>query len=175
MNKSKKPPVKKYIVAVLLFAAILAASLMNYQQGTRAIINFRTFLYEMVFFLPLMFILIGLLDVWLPKKLVEKHIGQSSGFMGAVWVILLAMFQAGPLYGAFPVAKLLWGKGCRIRNVFIYIGAFATLKIPMLTFETAFLGFKFTLIRTLLTLPIFILIAIFMDKSLQKSKYTLPE
>jgi uncharacterized membrane protein YraQ (UPF0718 family) len=106
---------------------------------------------------------------------VEKHIGKDSGLMGAVWVVILAMFQAGPLYGAFPVAQLLWKKGSSIRNVFIYIGAFATLKLPMLTFETAFLGFKFTITRTLLTLPVFIAIAVIMDRFLRKSGYTLPE
>jgi hypothetical protein len=54
-------------------------------------------------------------------------------------VILLAMLQAGPLYGAFPVAYLLWKKGASIKNIFIYLGAFSTLKILMLTFEIGFL------------------------------------
>ncbi len=43
--------------------------------------------------------------------------------MGIFWVVLLAMLQAGPLYAAFPVAALLWKKGCSVRNVFIYLGA----------------------------------------------------
>jgi uncharacterized membrane protein YraQ (UPF0718 family) len=66
---------------------------------------------EMAAFLPLMFILIGLLDAWLPRSVIEKHVGGGSGFWGSVWVILLAMLQAGPLYGAFPVAQILWKKG----------------------------------------------------------------
>ncbi len=81
------------------------------------------------------------------------------------------MLQAGPLYGAFPVAYLLWKKGCGIKNIFIYLGAFSTLKIPMLTFEIGFLGLKFSLLRTLFTLPIFIIIAMFMEVYLKNKNF----
>lgn len=68
------------------------------------------------------------------------------------------------LYGAFPVAYLLWKKGTSVRNIFIYLGAFTTMKIPMLSFEIGYLGIKFSLLRTLFALPIFIIIAILMEK-----------
>jgi len=118
-----------------------------------------------------MFILIGLFDVWVPKETVEKHIGKESGIKGVLWVMLLAMLQAGPLYSAFPVAYLLWRKGCSIRNVFIYLGAFSTLKIPMLTFEIGFLGLKFSLLRTIITLPVFILLAQIMEVYLRGKNF----
>lgn len=125
--------------------------------------NFWMFFKEMIVFLPFMFILVGLIDVWFPKEKVEKHIGKGSGIKGMSLVILLAMFQAGPLYGAFPVAYLLWKKGSSIKNIFIYLGAFSTLKIFMLSFEIGFLGLKFSLLRTLFTLPLFILIGYIME------------
>ncbi len=133
--------------------------------------QFFPFFKEMIFFLPVMFILIGLGDVWISKEKVEKHIGNESGIKGTIYVILLSMVQAGPLYGAFPVTYLLWKKGASIRNIFIYIGAFSTLKIPMLTFEIGFLGWKFSLLRTLITLPIIFLIAIIMEKYLKNQKF----
>lgn len=133
--------------------------------------NFWMFLKEMLMFLPFMFILIGLLDVWLPKEKVEKHIDRESGLKGMFVVIMLAMLQAGPLYGAFPVAYLLWKKGSSIRNIFIYLGAFSTLKLPMLTFEIGFLGLKFSLLRTLFTLPLFIVIGYIMEVYLQNKEF----
>jgi uncharacterized membrane protein YraQ (UPF0718 family) len=135
----------------------------NFLLGQHTAQNFGKFAIEMISFVPAMFILIGLFDVWFPKEKVEKHIGADSGFIGTFWVILLAMLQAGPLYGAFPVTYLLWKKGSSIRNIFIYLGAFATMKIPMLTFEITFLGLKFSIIRTLLTLPCFIVIGWLME------------
>lgn len=133
--------------------------------------QFYSFLKEMIFFLPLMFILIGLGDVWIDREKVERHIGSESDMKGIVLVIFLSMAQAGPLYGAFPVAYLLWKKGAGVRNMFIYIGAFCTIKIPMLTFEIGFLGWKFSLLRTLFSLPLIILIAILMEKILKRRTF----
>jgi len=125
----------------------------------------------MILFLPLMFILIGLFDVWIPREKIEKHIGEDSGWKGTLLVILLASLQAGPLYGAFPFAYILWKKGCNIRNIFIYLGAFSTIKIPMITFEIGFLGLKFSLLRTLITLPVFIIIGYIMEWYLKDKNF----
>jgi len=36
----------------------------------------------MISFVPFLFIIIGLFDVWIPKEMVEKHIGKESGVKG---------------------------------------------------------------------------------------------
>lgn len=151
---------------------IVFSYVFNYTPGKEIFEgNFLLFIKEMMMFLPLMFLLIGLFDVWAPKEKIERHIGSDSGVKGAVWMILLAMLQAGPLYGAFPVSYVLYKKGASIRNIFIYLGAFSTLKIPMLSFEIGFLGLKFSLLRTLLTIPVFIFIAIIMEKYLKTRNF----
>ena len=137
--------------------------------------NFWMFFKEMIFILPAMFILIGLFDVWIPKEKVQKHIGESSGIKGTVLVMLLAFIQAGPLYAAFPVAYLLWKKGCSPANVFIYLSAFTIAKIPMLTFEIAFLGLKFSLLRVLISIPVFVLIGIIMGRYFKRNNCTIKE
>lgn len=111
-----------------------------------------------------------------PQK-IEKYIGSGSGIKGIILMILLAVTQVGPLYAAFPVAHLLWKKGCSLRNIFVYVGMFSAAKIPMLTFEIGFLGLKFSLLRLILTIPVFILISIFMEKRLRNTSYeiTKPE
>jgi uncharacterized membrane protein YraQ (UPF0718 family) len=113
----------------------------------------------MIILVPCIFALIGLMDVWIPNQWIQQRIGEDSGLRGAIYVVMLAVFQGGPLYGAFPVAHLLWKKGCSMRNVFIYLGAFSTVKAPMMLFEAAFLGWKFTLVRSAAALPVFICIA----------------
>jgi len=155
--------VQKYIPPIFFIILIGLSWLFDFAAGEQIGLNFWMFFKEMILFLPLMFILIGLFDVWVPRENIEKHIGKESGWKGTGLVILLATLQAGPLYGAFPFAYILWKKGCSIRNVFIYLCAFSTIKIPMLTFEIGFLGLKFSLLRTLITLPIFILIGYLME------------
>jgi len=161
----------EYVVIALFGIVLLISRLLKLSFSTGISQNFWTFFVEMITFLPFMFILIGLIDVWFPREKVEKHIGHEAGIKGTVWVILLAMLQAGPLYGAFPVAHLLWKKGSSIRNIFIYIGAFATMKVPMLTFEIGFLGLKFSLLRTLFTLPVFVLIAVLLEAYLKDKEF----
>ena len=166
------------IRTVILVVAAIGAFVSwktGFHTGIRAVSHFSTFFLEMIAFLPVLFVLIGLLDVWLPRERVERHIGKESGVRGIFWVILLAMLQAGPLYGAFPVSYMLWKKGCSVRNIFIYLGAFSTLKIPMLTFETGFLGWRFTLVRTALTLPVFILIAFAMERLTDTKGFSMKE
>lgn len=169
---------KKYrfdFTIIALFASLIAVSYLagwtTGQQLTET--TFWRFLREMLTILPCMFILIGLFDVWIPREKIEKHVGTGSGFKGIALMILLAVTQAGPLYAAFPVAHLLWKKGCSLRNIFVYVGTFSAAKIPMITFEIGFLGLKFSLLRLLLTIPVFILIAIVMEKNIRNKKYSI--
>jgi uncharacterized membrane protein YraQ (UPF0718 family) len=161
----------KYSLALLFLIFVGLSYVFDFAAGEQIGKNFWVFFREMIVFLPLMFILIGLFDVWVPRERIEKHIDKSSGWKGTALVILLAGLQAGPLYGAFPFAYILWKKGCNIRNVFIYLGAFATLKIPMITFEIGFLGLKFSLLRTLITLPVFILVGYVMEWHLKNKNF----
>jgi uncharacterized membrane protein YraQ (UPF0718 family) len=163
-------------VIFLIFILFIAIShFIDFSVGKGIASNFRLFFLEMVSFLPFIFILIGLFDVWISKERIQRHIGGNSGIGGAFWVILLGMLQAGPLYGAFPVAYILQKKGASNRNIFIYLGAFCSMKIPMLTFEISYLGLKFSLMRTLITLPVFILIAMIMELYLKNKTFEIKE
>jgi uncharacterized membrane protein YraQ (UPF0718 family) len=124
----------------------------------------------MLFALPVMFILVGLFDVWVSKEKVQKHIGETSGVKGIMLIMLLAFMQAGPLYAAFPVAYILWKKGTSARNVFIYLSASSIVKIPMLAFEIGFLGIQFSLLRILISIPVFIIVGTIMGKYFTKNK-----
>jgi uncharacterized membrane protein YraQ (UPF0718 family) len=151
--------------------ATLSSFIFGFNPGQEVFGNFTKFFIEMITFIPFLFIIIGLFDVWFPKEQIEKHIGKESGIKGMFLVIVLAMLQAGPLYGAFPVAYILYKKGASIKNIFIYLGAFSSLKIPMLGIEIGYLGIKFTLARTLVSLPLFIAIGYLMEWYLKDKKF----
>ena len=167
-------------VSITVFLVYIIYTIASFTLNSNAGIdifrhNFLLFLKEMMLFLPFMFILIGLADVWISKEKVAKNVGEGSSVKGTVFVILLSMLQAGPLYSAFPVAYLLWKKGTSIRNIFIYLGSLSTIKIPLLTFEIGFLGWKFSLVRALITLPIIILIALAMERYLKNKDFEIKE
>lgn len=102
---------------------------------------------EMLGFLPPIFILLGLFDVWVDRETVMRLMGSDSGLKGSVLAFLLATLAAGPLYMAFPVAGVLLKKRAGLFQIFVFIGTWAIAKLPMLLFEVSCFGFSYTLLR----------------------------
>ena len=123
---------------------------------------------EMLTVIPPIFILLGLLDVWVKRETMVKYMGAGSGFIGILLAFFIGSAAAGPLYAAFPVAGILLKKGSKLSNVLIMLGAWSTTKIPMLLFEVSSMGVKFTLIRLGLDLVGIAVIAYFTEKFLSK-------
>lgn len=175
MKNSFKLLSRKYSPVIVFVLLMLLSRLTDFAPGMAVAANFNSFFLEMMAILPLMFILIGLFDVWVPRERIVRHIGQGSGVFGVIWVVLLAMLQVGPLYVAFPVAGMLWRKGCSMPNVFIYLGAFSALKIPMLAFEISFLGLKFSFLRAVFSFPVFIAAAFLLAAYLKNRDFTVSD
>ncbi len=121
---------------------------------------------EMLLILPPIFILLGLLDVWVPRETMIKFMGEDSGLLGALLAFLLGSAAAGPLYVVFPIAAAFMKKGVKFTNILILIGAWSTTKIPMLLFEMASLGPKFMFTRLALNIPIIVIITFVINKAL---------
>jgi len=175
MTKKHWEKIKPYIWLASFAFFSIGSFWFGFDPGRTIYQSFTKSFIEMITFIPFLFIIVGLFDVWFPKEKIEKHIGRDSGIKGILMVVILAMLQAGPLYGAFPVAYILYKKGASIKNIFIYLGAFSTLKIPMLGIEIGYLGLKFTLARTLVALPLFILIGYFMEWYLKNRNFKVNE
>lgn len=167
-----KKKIKQYNLFLLVVLIDLALWLYWPERGVAAVKSAGDYLIEMLFFIPPIFILIGLLDVWVPREIVEKNVGPDSGVKGVVISILVAMAAAGPLYAGFPVAYTLMNKGCRLANVVIFLGTWATIKVPMLMMEIKFVGVEFAAARLALTLPAIILSGYLVEKLLSGSKQT---
>lgn len=122
----------------------------------------------MFFVIPPIFLLLGLLDVWVPRTTMVKYMGEGSGLKGILLAFLIGSAAAGPLYGAFPVAAVFMKKGVKFLNLMVFIGAWSTTKIPMLMFEIESLGLKFALTRLAIDIPGIILIAFLLTKLISK-------
>ncbi len=119
---------------------------------------------EMLSVIPPIFILLGLLDVWVQRDTMIKLLGDKSGFIGIIIAFLLGSAAAGPLYAAFPVAGILLKKGSKFSNVLIFIGAWSTTKIPLLLFEASAMGWRFMVLRFVLDIPVIAFIAYITEK-----------
>ncbi|HJD97785.1 permease [Mailhella massiliensis] len=155
--------------AFFLGLALLSASLLFLAPATgqKALELTRANLVEMLSFLPPIFVLLGLLDVWVERETMMKYLGEGSGLRGMLLAFFLGSAAAGPLYAAFPLACVMMQKGARMLNVFIFIGAWSCTKIPLIMFETATLGFRFMALRLAFNIAGIFLIALVLDRSLR--------
>ncbi|KJS19702.1 MAG: permease [Clostridiaceae bacterium BRH_c20a] len=150
---------KRYKYVLALSILLLISYIVKPEFGSNAIGLTWINLKQMLFLLPPIFLILGLLDVWVPKETMIKLMGKDSGVQGGILAFLMGSAAAGPLYAAFPVAHMLIKKEASLINVFVFIGAWSTTKIPMFLFEMSALGVGFSLSRLLLNIPIIVLIA----------------
>ncbi|MDR5658417.1 permease [Serpentinicella sp. ANB-PHB4] len=163
-NPSMRTMLKRYRFFAITIVALGILTAVNAEMGREAIdvvgFSFR----EMAMVIPPVFILLGLLDVWVPKETMVKYMGEGSGIKGVIIAFTLGSAAAGPLYGAFPVALVLMKKGATFSNILIFIGAWSTTKIPMFLFEMAALGSDFAVTRLLINIPGILIISFLLDK-----------
>jgi uncharacterized membrane protein YraQ (UPF0718 family) len=128
------------------------------------------FLLEVLAFIPTIMVLMGLLDVWVPRQLVENNLGSKSGVRGIALAVFLGTAAAGPLYAAFPIGLTLRQKGAKLGNIVIFLGSWAAIKIPMILLESSFIGIEFALLRLAFTLPGVIGMGLLMDRLLPETE-----
>ncbi len=159
---------RRYLVPLIALGAGVALWLANRQAGARAADITMSNLKEMLLVLPPIFVILGLLDVWVPREQMIKLMGEGSGLRGVLLAFLLGSAAAGPLYAAFPVSQVLLKKGASMRNVLILLGAWSTTKIPMLMFELTSMGVRFTLTRLIVDLVGILLIALLLARFMRE-------
>jgi uncharacterized membrane protein YraQ (UPF0718 family) len=161
---------KRYRAFIVVAAGLLLLTLINHDLGLKALTNSANQFFQMLLIIPPVFILLGLLDVWVPKETMIRYMGESSGIRGIILAFIIGSVAAGPLYGAFPVAAVFMKKGVKFSNIMIFIGAWSTTKIPMLLFEVSALGLKFAMTRLLVDIPGIIIIAFLLGKFIPKEE-----
>lgn len=157
MSKVKKIIAgNKMLVFVLLAYAVFFV--VKQPVAIAAIQNSGYYFKEMIIIMPVIMLLTALLEAWVPKQAIEKHMGKGSGIKGSLFAFLLGSFSAGPIYAAFPVSIALMKKGASVTNIVILLSTWAVVKVPMLANEAKFLGPQFMIVRWVLTsISIFII------------------
>jgi len=143
---------KRYLGFIIILVLNIMLLIINRKIGLRSITISGSNIFEMVKILPPIFVLLGLMDVWIPRETIEKFMGEKSSLLGILIAFFFGSFAAGPLYASFPIAIILMKKGAKFSNILIFIGAWSTTKVPMFLFETASLGWRFSVTRLIMSI-----------------------
>lgn len=135
-----------------MMVVYLVVLIMSRETGEASLSVAANYAKEMALIMPAVLLLMGLIEVWIPKESIQQWLGKGSGVKGMALSFALGTLPTGPLYAAFPMTASLLKKGARISNAVIFMGSWAALKIPQLLVEIEFMGLGFAALRFVLTL-----------------------
>lgn len=162
--------IKRYSFFIGALVVALIITLLNREIGVKTFSIAGSSFRQMLMVLPAIMILLGLMDVWVPREIMIRYMGEDSGWAGIAFAILIGSLAAGPMYAAFPFTTVLLRKGVKFSNIIIFMSAWCVTKIPTFIFELTALGYKFTVTRLLINLPGIILMGYMIERMLPKSE-----
>ena len=95
--------------------------------------------------------LVGLIQVWISRDAVSRLLGKEGGVKALLLAALCGTLLIGPPYIIFPLLMTVRKHGARWAVITIVLAAYA-VKLPMIPLEVGFLGWPFSLGRSILTL-----------------------
>ncbi|MCF7947774.1 MAG: permease [Spirochaetia bacterium] len=164
MNKK----IKQWVPVIAL--ALISAVLLYLQPEARTPFGTTVLDYtmELIVVLPAVLLLMGLLSLFISNQFISAHLGSESGLKGMAVAFLLGTLPTGPVYMAFPIARTLRDKGARVANIYIFLSAWACIKIPQELVELRFLGAEFMIYRLVFTVIMVSLLSLFVEKFAHK-------
>jgi uncharacterized membrane protein YraQ (UPF0718 family) len=94
--------------------------------------------------------LVGLTQVWISRDAVSRLLGREAGIKALILSALCGTMLIGPAYLIFPLLMSIHRQGARWAVIVTVLAAYA-VKIPMIPLEIEFLGWGFSLTRSLMT------------------------
>lgn len=165
-----KALIKRYIFFIVLILLTIIITIFNKEIGVKSFKIAFTSFKQMIEVVPPIMVMLGLMDVWIPRETMMKYMGDNSGIRGIFISILIGSIAAGPMYAAFPFAKVLLNKKVKFSNIIIFMNAWCVMKISTLIFEFSSLGYKFTLARLFIDIPGVIIMGYLVEVMMPKNE-----
>ncbi len=144
-------------VPTVVFAILAAALfLLNLRSG-RHWEGFRSGLRQLAAALPvilLALLLAGLLEVLIPEEFIGAWLAREAGFMGILFGTVGGMLMAFGPYASYPIIATIYNSGAGLGTTIALIAGWTMLGLSRIPFESGFLGFRFSLLRMGLALPL---------------------
>ncbi len=113
--------------------------------------------------LVLVFVLMTLVEYYIPPKAISKYVGKSSGIKKWVVAIVGGIISTGPIYMWYPMLKELKKQGASYGFVatFLYNRA---IKIPLIPLLIFYFGLEYVIILTVVMMIMSVIIGLIFDK-----------
>lgn len=112
---------------------------------------------------------LGLFGVLVDKQAVGRRLGHGTGARTLLMAAGFGTILVGPVYAVFPLLKAFREHGARWGVLVAIMTAWA-VKVPMLPLEVRFLGWEFSLVRSVLTIIVAIVMGMLFDRLMPAEK-----
>ncbi len=109
------------------------------------------------------FAALGLFGVLVDKQAVGRRLGHGTGVKTLLVAAGFGTVLVGPVYAVFPLLKAFREHGARWGVIVAIMTAWA-VKVPMIPLEMRFLGWEFSLVRSVLTVIVAVLMGLLFDR-----------
>ena len=113
--------IKRYRSFFISLIFLIIISFFSYNVFLKVINSVTSNILQMLSVLPPIMLMLGLMDVWVPREKLMKYMGNKSGVIGIILAMLIGSVAAGPMYASFPFTAVLIKKGAKFSNVIINI------------------------------------------------------
>ena len=128
-----------------------------------------TTLASVLLLIAAVFGLVGMLQVWISRDLIVRLLGREGGVRGLLLAALCGTLLIGPAYIIFPLLMSIHKQGARWAVITIVLSAYA-VKLQMIPIEIEFLGWPFSLGRSLLTVALAIPTGLLVEALMERRK-----
>ncbi len=164
MKKNKR----LYLFLLIVLLIVVIGNLIYPEKGKHFLPIVFRYGWQIFLIMPPILILMGLMQVWIPREWIQKYIGSQSGVKGKIVCILFGILPTGPMYVFLPLASGLLKKGASLSNILILLGMMSSEKIPQILVEINFLGLRFALTRFVLTVIAVVIMGEMIEKLVAK-------
>ncbi|MFB3884257.1 MAG: permease [Thermodesulfobacteriota bacterium] len=101
------------------------------------------------------FLMAGFIQVLIPTGMIQKWIGEKSGFKGIVIASLAGVFTPGGPMISFPLIAALYKLGANCGPLVAYLISWEILGLQrIIVWEIPFMGVKFAILKFMISIPL---------------------
>lgn len=160
---------RKEFLIVLVIVLYAWAFFADADRALEALVSSGRTLMSVALVIVSVFSALGLFGVLVDKQAVGRKLGHGSGLRTLLVAVGFGTVLIGPVYAVFPLLKAFKDHGARWGVIVAVMTAWA-VKIPMIPLEVKFLGWEFSLVRSLTILVIAVLMGLLFDAIMPRSE-----
>jgi len=135
------------LAVIVLF--IIVAWLKGFGESVEGVSNGLNMFIKYMFLILFAMLLASLVQILVPKEIISRYLGESSGWKGVLIGSFVGAILPGSPYAVIPLLASFMKMGAGVSTIIAMLASWGLVSITRLIFQASVMGFKFTVIYVL--------------------------